>query len=797
MRRYAGEPARCLPRGMQKAWRSSTGRGEESQGAFAGASFSCAPGKFAERSRPCAPTRGVLTFTLQYIIARNGDIPAAVTRHAETVAWARTSGFGQCAEQPRKLSGVPVPCESLLLQRWPQHYLGRDTDNRPVVYEQIASFVPDDFAKKANVTAEDMCNYYVKHLSLQCALLREASVQEGRLVSRLVHIFDASGVSMRSHLSACARDTFHRVAAAADAHFPETLGVLLIINAGGPFPALWAVGKTFVDERTRSKIEVFPSPQSGANFFAPGGWPARVRQLMGGAFPEMLYPNARIPAVKEPPWGMPLWKLLGYPGPVQPRVQLQPEAPASPVAPPTRKPAIKAAAAPSAQPQTAALPPTGKPRRNKDKADDRSSAPPPGAVSFESAQVLPPPRQAAAVAKPSVSQAPKAQATGGGGAASVASRTIWELAANQVAAAAAGGGDTRRSGANDGAHGQSTARWPLPGVAVVDDVTASAAREEEVDRWVEQCAGHAPPPPPSRPPSSLGGAPDTPLGKNRRDSSGSHARVVAREGKPSKGVAAGVGAGAGTRSAWHMDDSAFDSPSGRQTPSAAHLIGLSSNGALYDDTNAITAASLEHLVTPDAVWDAVVDVAHALDLFYPENEGNGADSGTSTARSGAVEAAIREAAADGWCCGICGKRFAHTDVALAQACEARHAVEMGLSSPGHVISSPSLRAKAMASVTASPVRSGSAQWDASPEKYNRSPVAAKPTWNGDEAASPWGPVVPLDVKAPRQEGSHLSNGSGAAGMGRVLTSADARARMGGGPQGRGCTVPVPQQCSIQ
>lgn len=226
----------------------------------------------------------------QYVMARNGDVVAACKSYEATLAWATTSGFSACLSDSTKLSTIPVQCEGLLLQRWPQHYLGRDADNRPVVFEQISSFVPDDFARKAKLSAEEMCTYYTKHLTLQCALLREASVQEGRLVSRLVHIFDASGVSLRAHLSACARDTFHRVAAAADAHFPETLGVLLIINAGGPFPALWSVGKTFVDERTRSKIEVFPSASPGSNFFAPGGWPARLRQLMGGTFPEVRAP---------------------------------------------------------------------------------------------------------------------------------------------------------------------------------------------------------------------------------------------------------------------------------------------------------------------------------------------------------------------------------------------------------------------------------------------------------------------------------------------------------------------------
>lgn len=39
-------------------------------------------------------------------------------------------------------------------------------------------------------------------------------------------------------------------------HYPETLGVYLIVNAPGFFPFVWRMIKGFIDEKTRASIKV-------------------------------------------------------------------------------------------------------------------------------------------------------------------------------------------------------------------------------------------------------------------------------------------------------------------------------------------------------------------------------------------------------------------------------------------------------------------------------------------------------------------------------------------------------------
>jgi len=269
----------------------------------------------AHRACP-RPTRGAASdahasVAPQFIAAADGDAARAAALYAASAAWRARAGLD------RPLAAAAVPFEPLLLETWPQLYLGRDAQARPLVFERPGLFDPRDASgEPGRLSPDHVVSYYCKQLAFQGALLREATLQENRLVGTMLHVVDVSGASLRTHLSSAGRDVFARVAAAADAHFPETLGSLLIINASAAFPMFWAVVKGFVDARTREKIEIFGDPPA-RDFFAPGGWPARVRELCGGRFPEQMFPGrAGGAASREAPWKEEPWRLLGYSGPV-------------------------------------------------------------------------------------------------------------------------------------------------------------------------------------------------------------------------------------------------------------------------------------------------------------------------------------------------------------------------------------------------------------------------------------------------------------------------------------------------
>jgi hypothetical protein len=69
---------------------------------------------------------------------------------------------------------------------------------------------------------------------------RSATAEAGRPVTTLVSVLDLEGMTMRQ-AGAATRTYIGRASALDSAHYPETLGKMLVINAPGIFAAVWAV----------------------------------------------------------------------------------------------------------------------------------------------------------------------------------------------------------------------------------------------------------------------------------------------------------------------------------------------------------------------------------------------------------------------------------------------------------------------------------------------------------------------------------------------------------------------------
>jgi len=89
---------------------------------------------------------------LRHLRGRGGDVAAAAAALQATAAWRASVGFaprgGGAWGGVERLRDCPLPLEPLLLQRWPQSYLGRDALGRPVVLERVADFDPSDLAER-------------------------------------------------------------------------------------------------------------------------------------------------------------------------------------------------------------------------------------------------------------------------------------------------------------------------------------------------------------------------------------------------------------------------------------------------------------------------------------------------------------------------------------------------------------------------------------------------------------------------------------------------------------------------
>lgn len=89
----------------------------------------------------------------------------------------------------------------------------------------------------------------------------EATAKSGKTISNWTLLVDLEGLSMR-HLWRPGVRALLRIIEIAEAHYPETMGLALIVRAPRVFPVLWTLVGPLVDENTRNKFMVHSGEDS-------------------------------------------------------------------------------------------------------------------------------------------------------------------------------------------------------------------------------------------------------------------------------------------------------------------------------------------------------------------------------------------------------------------------------------------------------------------------------------------------------------------------------------------------------
>ncbi|KAG1660690.1 hypothetical protein FOA52_015901 [Chlamydomonas sp. UWO 241] len=185
---------------------------------------------------------------LRFLKARQWDTPKAVAMYMDMVRWRREEDIDALYQELHfhELDAV--------LPAYPHFYHKLDKFGRPVYYELSGKM---DVAKiLTHTTEERIMKYHIwtwerffKQLAPAC------SVMAGKPVMTCTVIIDLEGLGL-SNFSTVARKLL-KLLSHIDQHFyPESLGVMFIINAPFIFKTIWAVVNPMLEERTRKKIHV-------------------------------------------------------------------------------------------------------------------------------------------------------------------------------------------------------------------------------------------------------------------------------------------------------------------------------------------------------------------------------------------------------------------------------------------------------------------------------------------------------------------------------------------------------------
>ncbi|CAN4122885.1 unnamed protein product [Withania somnifera] len=148
-----------------------------------------------------------------------------------------------------------------VLQNYPQGYHGTDKEGRPVYIERLGLMNIDKLLEVT--TLDPYVKYHVQEFEKSIAFRFPAcSVAAKRLIDRGVTILDVEGVSLRNFTKPV-REVISQLQKIDNDFYPETLGEMVVINAGPGFRLLWHILKPFLDPETMSKIHVFGNNYQG------------------------------------------------------------------------------------------------------------------------------------------------------------------------------------------------------------------------------------------------------------------------------------------------------------------------------------------------------------------------------------------------------------------------------------------------------------------------------------------------------------------------------------------------------
>lgn len=185
-----------------------------------------------------------------------------------------------------------------IYNRFPTWVQGFDNQSRPIAYR--------NFGKKFEIwevlkltSMENLVRFHAWEGEQALRIMRSKSDECGCNIETFVVVIDAKGW----HIGLATSDAFAYIKGMASTdsdHYPERLGRLLVINAPSTLSFAWKVIKRFLDDVTRSKIEILSGPEQWQPVMQSFIDPNQIPIMYGGTAPDPT-PEDAINSINPPP----------------------------------------------------------------------------------------------------------------------------------------------------------------------------------------------------------------------------------------------------------------------------------------------------------------------------------------------------------------------------------------------------------------------------------------------------------------------------------------------------------------
>ncbi|VDD87376.1 unnamed protein product [Enterobius vermicularis] len=182
---------------------------------------------------------------LRFLRARDFDVPRATEMIQKSLLWRKKYNVDKILQEFE-----PPP---VLLQFFPGCWHHSDNKNRPLYVLRLGQLDTKGLLRAVGV--ETIVKFVLTIIEQGLLKTAEATKLLGMPISTWTLLVDLEGLSMR-HLWRPGIQALLRIIEIAEAHYPETLGLVLIARAPRVFPVLWTLISPFIDENTRKKFMI-------------------------------------------------------------------------------------------------------------------------------------------------------------------------------------------------------------------------------------------------------------------------------------------------------------------------------------------------------------------------------------------------------------------------------------------------------------------------------------------------------------------------------------------------------------
>ena len=131
-----------------------------------------------------------------------------------------------------------------------------DKKGRPIIINQLGNFKPELFLEKFKF--EDLEDFLIKmYEQLFYIVFPICSKIANKKIDKVFVIMDLKGVQLKKIFNSDFRGVLKKLTKATSAYFPETLGKVFILNAPFYFRFIWKIVQYWIDEKTRTRFEIF------------------------------------------------------------------------------------------------------------------------------------------------------------------------------------------------------------------------------------------------------------------------------------------------------------------------------------------------------------------------------------------------------------------------------------------------------------------------------------------------------------------------------------------------------------